>query len=512
MKRRILFLIAVSLTIISGLAFWQLKPAEGKSSFWVITEKSNSDGMNYQLELAINELKEKYPDLEIMVEVLPTETSEREIRLQQIRTQIMAGKGPDVYLLPTGDLLTTDDPAKGTTIKITPLFADVNQAMRNGLFADISSCYDNDEELNPTALNQTVMDAGCVGKNRYVLPLRYSMPVIYVSSDTKVDISQMTAQAIVTSFLDTEDREIAFNADISNPLDTLPQLLDYDNAALLVSTDELETCLQLYQNWTAKAEPYLSQLIQDGNIRAVQSQDPDLQTMMSEDYYHITYDSFGRLWSMLGIDIYWKSSGLPIYTGNLGNVMDNVAASKALNEDITTVPFRASDGSIFAEVTYYGAVGRDTNDLDAAYELLSCFLSEEYQWDINRPRRDASAKTGIYGKIDDPQSKGMVENSWPVRTVGAVAPLWDNYRYQMKGLMNPYVDGLMRASKRLQNKDFILTDADFPVFSWEIDFVRFPIVEPAIDDLLESMNLGDLSVTETAERVKEILWWHLTEG
>lgn len=60
-----------------------------------------------------------------------------------------------------------------------PLFSDVNQAMRIGLFKDLSALYDDDNELNKAELNQKIMDAGCVGTERYVIPLRYTMPVLF---------------------------------------------------------------------------------------------------------------------------------------------------------------------------------------------------------------------------------------------------------------------------------------------------------------------------------------------
>ena len=54
--------------------------------------QSKPDGMNLQLELAIEQLRQEYPDVEMTIEILPLEESVRELRLQQIRTRIM-GRG-----------------------------------------------------------------------------------------------------------------------------------------------------------------------------------------------------------------------------------------------------------------------------------------------------------------------------------------------------------------------------------------------------------------------------------
>ena len=136
--------------------------------FWIVTEISTSDGMNYQAETALETLQEKYPAVTFKLEILPTESAERESYIQNLRTQILAGEGPDVYLLPTGDTLTIDADRKTHTDQITiePLFSDVSLAMRTGVFTDIQRWYERDTELNTAGLRQEVMDAGMVGNAR----------------------------------------------------------------------------------------------------------------------------------------------------------------------------------------------------------------------------------------------------------------------------------------------------------------------------------------------------------
>ena len=159
------------LCLLSGLDGCGMKQAdENTSSLWVVTEASCSDGMNLQAEIIAKRMEKKNPGLTVELDILPTDPQEREIRLKQLRTKIMAGDGPDVYLLPTGGTLTQDYRISESwflrfrEISIAPLFQDVEQAMRSGLFYDIQTYYEADRTLGKDALNSQIMDTGTLGK------------------------------------------------------------------------------------------------------------------------------------------------------------------------------------------------------------------------------------------------------------------------------------------------------------------------------------------------------------
>ena len=158
---------------------WGCTPATtGKRQLWVVTEKSTWSRMNGQLYMIEQAYEKQHKDVDIRVEYLPTEQQERDVYLQQLRTQILRGGGPDLYLLPTDNTLVLDEPIQYTRVETEPLFSDVELAMRNGLFYDISHFYDKDDALGKESLNPYIMDAGVVGGKRYVLPLRYDLPGI----------------------------------------------------------------------------------------------------------------------------------------------------------------------------------------------------------------------------------------------------------------------------------------------------------------------------------------------
>ena len=483
--------------------------------FWILTEQSKPDGMNLQLELAVEQLRQEYPDVEMTIEILPLEESVRELRLQQIRTRIMAGEGPDVFLLPTGTEVVVDRSYKVEPVSISPFFPDLNQAMRIGLFADLSAQYNSDEELNKAALNQTVMDAGCIGTGRYIFPLRYTMPVLFFYNGNVpggalgMDLSDATAFSIVESTLGTEEEVIGMNVDLSAPFCGLPQLLDYNKKTLQIDAAQMEEYLRLYQRWKAQKIPYDAKISHEGNLWTYGLLDPLVQATFPEDYYQVKYDSYGTLWFAVGCDMSWITSGFPLYSGDMGNVIDSVAYSKVRDMEIQVYPFRASDGTIFAEITYYGAASRNTDHPELAYRLLHILLGEKYQWDLyDRPV--AELKSGH-------RFQGLVESSWPVRSVGSGNAMWQSIRTQIRGYGNGFPDERNKISRALQNKEFTITDEDIPPLSWEIDSVRFPIADSAYADALQTLNEADGTPTDVdiealAQRLCDMLWWHLTEG
>ena len=131
----------------------------------------------------------KSKDMKVKVEVEYLPVVGRSAALERIRTSLMAGEGPDVLILPTNSSMDIDDEYIQLNELLIP---DVNQAMHNGLFSDISELYDADTELNKEALVTTVMDAGVVNEARYTLPLFYNFPVAFVDMDQFVETGLST--------------------------------------------------------------------------------------------------------------------------------------------------------------------------------------------------------------------------------------------------------------------------------------------------------------------------------
>lgn len=104
--------------------------------------------------------------LDVELEVLPRESVEYEAELTHLRTEIMAGGGPDVFLMSGfggGDRLLPED----------TLFQNPEAAMKRGLFLPLDEYIENAQFMELEKLHSKVMDAGCCEGKRYILPMFY---------------------------------------------------------------------------------------------------------------------------------------------------------------------------------------------------------------------------------------------------------------------------------------------------------------------------------------------------
>lgn len=182
--RRALVL-ALCAALVVGVAA-QGAGAEGVD-LWLVTEETTENGMNGAVRAQIDAFCQAHPEVSIRMDILPNKEAERAEYLQELRQKIESGAGPDLYLLPTGTVLTLDQPLQYTYREIDPLFPDVPAAMAAGSFADVSEYYQRDAGLGVEALNTAVMDAGVPDGARYVLPLRYTVMALYAFDEKLPD-------------------------------------------------------------------------------------------------------------------------------------------------------------------------------------------------------------------------------------------------------------------------------------------------------------------------------------
>ncbi|MGN1027442.1 MAG: hypothetical protein ACI4P4_13695 [Faecousia sp.] len=533
----LLALFMTAILFLCGCGKEKANTPETTTTLWVVTEESTTDGMNLQAQIIAERMEEAYDGLTVRLEILPTDAQEREVALKQLRTKIMAGSGPDVYLLPTGDTLSlTMDNSKYTRdhrliaqVPIEPLFQDVTQAMRSGLFADIQSDYETDQSLGKEALKTEIMDAGVISGKRYILPLRFDIPVILTDSALWADYGLsrdiLDSDAVtLTETLLAQERGFEATPGLRLPSDLslLPRPFDYETEEVLLSAQEIAAYMHLYQSWAAVSASACRDFLKAweetrfSNIWAwsqVVLPDYSQQKMREEFPFFDDLSSFNKAWRYIAVGFHWETAGLPLFTSRLADALESAAISRQAGYELTMLPLRTADGSVTATVTYFGAVGSSCETPELAYEFLRQFLTEEFQWDIYRPRADKSSSSR--GNV---QTDGQVEASWPVRTAGSVPYLWNNLKHQCSGTYNPFQDGSSVVCRQFLSVE--LTDADLPALAWPIDEVRFPVTldgEDSFEYALSMLNEEDGTPTDVdidalAEEVRLNLWWHLAEG
>lgn len=531
MKRMLCCIIAVSL--LTGLCGCGQKP-EAPKTLWVVTEVSCSDGMNYQAEMIAKCMEQEHPGLTVELDILPTDPQEREVRLTQLRTKIMSGAGPDVYLLPTGNTLTTDYVNEyhhrvTQTTQVEPLFLDVVQAMRSGQFLDISGYYESDDALNTTALKREIMDAGIVHSRRYVLPLRFNIPVMFTDKDLweRFGLSEALLESDGLTLSQTlmenaGDDNIVTGLRLPADLSMLSQPFDYDKEALEITQQSIADYMRLYQRWRAAAVPGEQALV-DAAIEAYLSGLDEIRLWVLEGPIRDNCQSisvFNDLSQYINVNVHWSTGGFPLYSCTMAEALETLAVEKTYasiygeERKLVCYPLRDSAGRTAASVTYWGAIGSGTDVPELSYAFLRQFLEEEFQWDEYRPREDTQKKQ----EIAEIQCHGQVENSWPVRTVGSAAALWETLRYQNRDMVyseRKESNQIGAAARALQFRD-----EEIPALSWDIDEVRFPVTvagtdapEAALSQLNgEDGTPADADIDELARQVYQGLWWHLAEG
>lgn len=497
-------------------------------SLWIVTELSTSDGMNYQMETAVETFREQHPEVTLRLDVLPTEEAERETYLKILRAKIMAGDGPDVYLLPTGSELIVDSDSRKVTdsISVAPLFADVAQSMRSGIFLDISTYYDADTELNTQDLCQAVMEAGVVDGARYVLPIRYNMPIWLVATETESSLGISLTDGVIQLVqyaLDTGNIPLAQGLELPTNLSAFANVFDYDKGDLGLSQEEIAAYLRLYQQWREAIQPNETEMFTAVTQEIKDKYDPffhySFEDVLAALLITVNRDFFtdveGYLYSG---NAHWYIQELPLYTTSLNRLLDNAMLKQAMGLQWREAPVTRSDGTVGAQVTYWGAVGSSCGEPELAYRYLRLLLTEDYQWDGVRPRVDKSNETE-FSLLKDPQNAGLVEKSWPVQNIGAMAHFFDSYCYRKSGYVGQDLreGGPRRAAVKAIS---FIPDREEAVLQVPIDEVTFPVYLPEEESLsyaLSQLNDEDGTPTDAdidklAEKVYQNLWWHLAEG
>ncbi len=430
---------------------------DGDDTLWILTEKCTTYAL---VKHIAQQFQEEYPDVTIRLETLPSNAEEREVYLEQLKVQIMAGKGPDIYLLPVENFSSSQ------------VFPNFGQCMQNGIFLDISPYYDADTALNKDGFVSAVMDAGVIDDARYILPLQYDYPVAYVdvqqlervglSPDDMDDCLNGMTEVVQTLGSSALAANYSFAYFQLHWLCFLPELMDYEAQEVTLEKEQLTDFLNQYRDLMTAVD----------------------QTTLDYAAPHFSnYMNFGEFWAL---------DGVCVQLGSLKNLIYNLRIAKATGTELAVIPVRATDGSLTADVVFYGAVGTGCGDPELAYTFLRQFLLEENQWENNLSEH----------------SSGLLGDGWPVLTEGSWSDLSDDFWRQEVRTQYQEADQKQRRTALLNTK---LTAEDFSVLDTQIDVVQLPFAAKGdymemIDSRLNPSRNPDAMRVDVADLAEEILW------
>ena len=513
-------LFAIALPLFCGCA---PKDTQGKKELWIVTEKSTWSRMNGQLHVLEKAYETANEDVDIRVEYLPTEEQERDVYLQQLRTEILQGGGPDCYLLPTDGSLILDEPAQYTYLDVELLFSDVDLAMRNGLFYDIADLYDADDALGKEGLNTQIMDAGVVDGKRYILPLRYDMPVIFARNDALAEagidpaILQEDIGIIMGAVYATGNPVLAGGI-LYNDFSAFSDFVDYTTGNVLLEEETLISYMQAYQKLSALAGSQDAYILSKLSISSYIYDSYDKPTMVVENPEDIKIVD--------GTVIYENATECifkyyPLWIGTMQDAFDYVPMAQYEQTDLTVVPMRSIGGGVVATVTYYAAVGSGCEDPALAYDFLRQFLLEDAQWEKNRPvRNHTKPLKGQGNTANDLQYPGLIENGWAVRDKNSLQSLWSIRKKQV--YVKPAYLGEKDAQDRMRAIGLMspLEEDRMPIFDISIDQVRFNVgmsyeLGQALSQLSDPDSANAATRADIPALARKLLWtlrWFISEG
>ena len=174
-----------------------------------------------------------------------------ETELTRLRTEIMAGEGPDAFILDATVPGTVTDSGE----PLEALFPNVEKSMYSHLFFDLEDMAQSSEIIDLESCNKTVMDVGVTEDGRFLLPLTYSLSALIL------DPSILSDPAYVFTTLDEllqSDEEalkgiMAWGTFRLFP-DCLGLLADYTDQNLLVTQDSLQQAIEQADAFSAFQE------------------------------------------------------------------------------------------------------------------------------------------------------------------------------------------------------------------------------------------------------------------
>lgn len=324
--------VCVSTAVMVGCGKGQ--EAEETEKLTVCTDEIHRD----TVEALAEDWKKMNHGSDVEIISIPQDDSLAESKITELRTEIMSGGGPDVFIMES-NIDTNDGNAPA-------LFPNLEKTMHADLFLPLDNYMDNTQYMNPDNWNQKIMDAGKTAEGQMTLPIAYTYCAYAFDTAGLENMSSVPASwAELLQCSDPTVRNCMSGGAILWLSQTFGKLADYENETLAFSEEELQKRTEEALTWYLESE----------------GKEDDLNKMTA----------FAQV-----EDDFWSQ----------------VSYASAGAERILAVP--NDQNGVTAYVTLYAAINRNSENPDQAFDLLDFMFSDEVMTGAGFATEDPNIKYG----------------------------------------------------------------------------------------------------------------------
>ena len=178
--------------------------------------------------------------IQTVIVKIPSDETAAEIKIAEIRTEIMAGDGPDLFIIrvPSYTVIPEDRPE-------SLLFSNPEKAMYSDIFLPLDSYLEEFEYLDIDNCNQAILKAGQTEEGQMLLPLLYDYEACLFPVEENEESSSYPRS--FEEILWNEQMRVAIHKQnsIIAFFSSLGSYADYKNEELLVSKEDIKKTFEL---------------------------------------------------------------------------------------------------------------------------------------------------------------------------------------------------------------------------------------------------------------------------
>ncbi|MBP3705413.1 MAG: hypothetical protein J6I98_07760 [Clostridia bacterium] len=276
-------------------------------------------------------------------DMLNRDHSARATANDRLRVEIMAGGGPDVFIM---KYMLVAGPMGYEYDETEVLFKYPNKAMENAIFLPLDAYMENNTRFTEwDKQTQAVLAAGRNEEGQQIIPLTYTLPLLCYPK---------------TEFDYTPDRMLYWNDMLTDP-ELSPVAVDLANCSETIS---------VLENHSVKEETarvyYLSYIL------------GDLADYKNEELLFTEEELLQRVHEIRALD--QKDKYDEVYGAGETAVGLDLSA-RTYSQPMTMIPLYSDDGGVTARIQNFAAVNRNTRRPEDAYAVIDLLMSKTMQKD-----------------------------------------------------------------------------------------------------------------------------------